>query len=96
MNPLFTALRDQIYGLWQQVRERGNEQGYLPLLRPVAPYTGPAALSPLTMVGVLIGIAVTCGVALAAFGVLLLASLALYFLFTEVLGLTIEVKPIAF
>jgi hypothetical protein len=96
MSSLFTILREQLYGLWQQVRERGAEQGYLPLLRPVAPYAGPEALSPVTMLGVMLGIVVSCGVALAAFGVLLLALLVLYFLFTEVLGLTIEVKPLSF
>jgi hypothetical protein len=96
MNSLFTMLREQLYGLWQQVRERGDAQGYLPLLRPVAPYAGPEAVSPITMLAVLLGIVVISGVAFAALGVLLLALLALYFLFTEVLGLTIEVKPLSF
>lgn len=95
MNSLFTMLRERIYGLWQEVRERSGGS-YLPLLRPVAPYAGPEALSPLTMLGVMLGIAVSSGVALAALGVLLLALLVLYFLFTEVLGLTIEVNPLAF
>ena len=95
MNSLFAMLREQLYGLWQQVRARGDER-YLPWLRPVAPYAGPEALSPATMVGVMLGIVLSSGVALAALGVLLLALLVLYFLFTEVLGLTIEVKPLNF
>jgi hypothetical protein len=96
MNSLFTMLREQLHGLWQQVREQGDEQGYLPLLRPVARYAGPDALSPITMFAVMLGIVASSGVALAALGVFLLALLVLYFLFTEVLGLTIEVKPLNF
>jgi hypothetical protein len=95
MNSLFTMLRGQLTGLWQEVRKRGDES-YLRLLRPVAPYAGPEALSPVTMVGVMLGIVLSSGVALAALGVLLLALLVLYFLFTEILGLTIEVNPLAF
>ncbi|HSD10616.1 MAG TPA: hypothetical protein VLF14_06515 [Candidatus Binatia bacterium] len=95
MNSLFTMLREQLYGLWQGLRERGDD-GYLPLLRPVGPYAGPEALSPVTMLGVMLGIVLSSGVALAALGVLLLALLVLYFLFTEVLGLTLEVNPLAF
>jgi hypothetical protein len=96
MSSLFTILREQLYGLWQQVREQGDAQGYLPLLRPVAPYGGPKALSPITMLAVMLGIVGSSGVAFAALGVLLLALLVLYFLFTEVLGLTIEVNPLRF
>jgi len=38
------------------------------------------------MLGVLLALVVTSGIALAAFGVLLLTSLVLYFLFTECSG----------
>jgi hypothetical protein len=92
MSSLFTLLRDQLYDVWRQVRAQSDDESVLPLLRPVAPYTGPRALSPLTMLGTLLALVVTTGIALGAFGVLLLASLVLYFLFTEVLGLTIEVR----
>jgi hypothetical protein len=68
----------------------------LPMLRPIGPYAGPGALSPLTTLGVLLALAVTCGVALGAFAVLLLASLVLYLLLTEVLGLEIELRPVPF
>ena len=91
MSSLFTLLRDQVYDVWRQIRAQTDES-VLPLLRPVAPYAGPQALSPVAMLGVLLALVVTSGFALAAFGVLLLASLVLYFLFTEVLGLTIEVR----
>ena len=92
MNSLFTLLRDQVYDVWRQIRAQTAGESVLPLLRPVAPYAGPQALSPAAMLGVLLALVVTSGIALAAFGVLLLASLVLYFLFTEVLGLTIEVR----
>jgi len=39
---------------------------------------------------------VTSGVALGAFAVLLVASLVLYFLLSEVLGLDIELRPAPF
>ena len=91
MSSLFTLLRDQVYDVWRQIRAQTDES-VLPLLRPVAPYAGPQALSPIAMLGVLLALVVTSGFALAAFGVLLLASLVLYFLFSEVLGLTIEVR----
>jgi hypothetical protein len=92
MSSLFTLLRDQVYDLWRQIRSQTGDESVLPLLRPVAPYAGTGALSPLTMLGTLLALAITSGIALGAFGVLLLASLVLYFLFTEVLGLTIEVR----
>lgn len=96
MNSLFTVLRDQVYGLWQQFREQGDQQGHLPLLRPVARYAGPEPFSPLVMVGVLLGVVISSGVAFAAATVLLVALLVLHFLLTEVLGLTIEVRPLNF
>jgi hypothetical protein len=96
MNSLFTILRDEVYGWWRQLREEVEPERYLPLLRPVAPYAAPPALSPVAMLGVLFALVVTSGVAIGALGVLLLASLVLYFLFTEVLGLTIEVRPLPF
>jgi len=93
MNSLFALLKDQFLEIWKQVRAEGADSGYLPLLRPVAPYAGPPLLSPLTVLGVLLGLIVTSGVAVAALGVLLFALLALYLLLSEVLGITIEVKP---
>ena len=92
MNWLFTTIRDRAYGLWQTA---GFDQAasYLPLLRPVAPFDGSPLMSPLTMLGVLLALASASGVALAAFGVLLLALLVMHLIFTEVLGITIEIRP---
>jgi hypothetical protein len=93
MNSLFSILTDPLYALWRRIREDADPERYLPLLRPVAPYAGPRALSPIAMIGVLLALVITSGVAIAALGVLFVASLVLYFLFTEVLGLTIELRP---
>jgi hypothetical protein len=93
VNALFSLLKEQVLEIWKQVRVEGGEAGFLPLLRPLAPYAGPPLLSPFSMLGVLLALVVSSGIAVAAFGVFLLALLALYVLFTEVLGITIEVKP---
>lgn len=96
MISLFTILKDRVYQLWRLIGERGDLENVLPLLRPVSPYAGPEMLSPVTLVGVMIALIVTSGIAIAALGVLLLALLVLYVVFTEVLGLSIELKPIPF
>jgi len=57
---------------------------------------GPRALSPFSALGVFLALVVTSGVALGAFAVLLVASLVLYFLLSEVLGLDIELRPAPF
>lgn len=93
MNTLFTILRERVYQLWKEIGERGDVQSYLPLFRPVAPYAGAEALSPVTMVGVMLALIISSGVTLASLGVLLASVLVLYLLFTEVLGISIEVKP---
>ena len=53
MSSLFTLLRDQVYDVWRQIRAQTDDASVLPLLRPVAPYAGPQALSPVAMLGVL-------------------------------------------
>jgi hypothetical protein len=92
VSPLYTLLKDHLYALWRRVEE---ETGYLPLLRPVTPYAGPELLSPLTAIAALIGLAVATGVAIASLGALLVSLLIFHFLLTEVLGITVEIKPFA-
>jgi hypothetical protein len=94
MNTLFVFLRDQMLTFWKQLREQRPETGYLPLLRPVAPYDSPDVFSPLSAIGVLLALIVTSGIALGAMAILLAALLALYFLMTEVLGITVELRPL--
>ncbi len=95
MNPLFAKLRGQAYALWQSV-PFGEASSYLPLLRPVAPFDNAPLVSPLTALGALLALASASGVALAAFGVLLLALLVIHLVLTQVLGITIEIRPPTF
>ncbi len=96
MTSLFALLRDQAGDLWRHFWNDGEIARLLPMLRPNGPFAGPRALSPFTALGVLLALVVTSGVALGALGVLLVASLVLYFLLAEVLGLTIELQPARF
>ena len=92
----FGLLRDQAQDLWKRFWEEGEVARLLPMLRPIGPFGGPRALSPFSALGVLLALVVTSGVALGAFAVLLVASLVLYFLLSEVLGLEIELRPAPF
>jgi hypothetical protein len=96
VTPLFEFLRGRAYEVWASIRSVDDPSAYLPLLRPVGPYDAGSALSPLASLGVLLALAVSSGVALASLGVLLLALLVIHVIFTEVLGITIEVRPPAF
>ena len=93
MSSLFTILGEQVQAFWAQLRAEAGSEGLLPLLRPIPPYDGSPMLSPVTTLATLIGLAVLSGVALGAFGLLFAASLAIYLILTEVLGITIEVRP---
>jgi hypothetical protein len=86
-------LGENLRALWRQIREETATEGLLPLLRPVPPFGGPAALSPLTSLAALLGLAALSGIALGALGVLLVAAIGIHLLLTEVLGITIEVRP---
>ncbi len=92
----FGLLRDQAQDLWKRFWEEGEAARLLPMLRPIGPFAGPRALSPFSALGVLLALVVTSGVALGAFAVLLVASLVLHFLLSEVLGLEIELRPAPF
>jgi hypothetical protein len=93
MNTLFTMMADQWSAFWKEVRNEGDGDALLPLLRPVAPYDGPVFQNPLTTLGIVLALVTTSGIAFAALGVLLVALLAMYFLLTEVLGISVEVRP---
>ena len=96
MTSWFGLLRDQAQDLWKRLWEDGEAARLLPMLRPIGRFSGPRALSPLSALGVLLALVATSGVAISAFAVLLVSSLVLYFLLTEVLGLEIELRPIRF
>jgi hypothetical protein len=93
MTSLFSILTEQLGALWKRLRDEAEGEGFLPLLRPVPPYGGTSVFSPVTTLATLLGLAVLSGVALGAFGVLFAAALGIYLIMTEILGITIEVRP---
>ncbi|MGH7819443.1 MAG: hypothetical protein ACREQ9_06710 [Candidatus Binatia bacterium] len=93
MSSLFSILTERWRAFWRELESDAEREGFLPLLRPVAPYDGPIFQNPLTTLGIVLALLATSGIAMAALGVLLVALLALYFLLTEVLGISIEVRP---
>ncbi|MGH7802820.1 MAG: hypothetical protein ACREQJ_00605 [Candidatus Binatia bacterium] len=96
MASLFTILGEQMQAFWSQLRAEAGTEGLLPLLQPIPPYDGSPFLSPISTLATMIGLAVLSGVALGAFGILFAASLGIYLILTEVLGITIEVRPFKF
>lgn len=93
MTSMFAQVTDTIGGLWRRLSEETAGEGILPLLRPVPPFGGPQALSPVSSLAILLGLATLSGIALGAFGVLLAALLGIYVILSEVLGITVEVRP---
>jgi hypothetical protein len=93
MRSLFDRLAGEIGGLWQEMW-RGSDENLLPLLRPVPPYVPPFAFGALTTIGIAFGIVCLCGMAIAGLGIFFLALLGLYLLMTEVLGISVELKPV--
>jgi hypothetical protein len=93
MSSLFSILSDQMSAFWAQLRSEAATEGLLPLIRPVPPYDAPGIFSPLSTLATLLGLVVLSGLALGAFGLLFAASLGIYLILTEVLGITIEVRP---
>ena len=69
-------------------------EGYLALLRPVAPFNRPNFLAPAVTVGALLTFLVLSGVAVASLGALMIALLALYLLLVQVFGVSVELQPL--
>ena len=86
-----TQLRSVVETFWGEVREHG----VLPLLEPVPPFNKPGFLSPAVAVGGLLAIMLLSGMAVTAFGSLLLTLLALYILLVEVFGFSVELSAFA-
>jgi hypothetical protein len=81
-----TQLTGVVDAFWGEVRQHG----LLPLLEPVPPFNRPGFLSPAVAVGGLLAIVLLSGIAVTAFGSLLLTLLALYILLVEVFGFSVE------
>ena len=82
-------LRGVVDTFWGEVKEHG----VLPLLEPVPPFNRPGFLSPAVAVGGLLAVMLLSGMAVTAFGSLVLALLALYVLLVEVFGVSVELHP---
>jgi hypothetical protein len=79
-------LRGVVDAFWGEVKENG----LIPLLEPVPPFNRPGILSPAVAVGGLLAILLLSGMAVTAFGSLVLILLALYILLVEVFGFSVE------
>ena len=82
-------IRGVVDAFWGEVKTHGM----LPLLEPVAPFNRPSFLSPAVAVGGLLAIMLLSGMAVTAFGSLVLTLLALYVLLVEVFGVSVELHP---
>jgi hypothetical protein len=78
-------LRGVVDTFWGEVKEHG----LMPLLEPVPPFNR-GFLSPAVAVSGLLGILLLSGMAVTAFGGLVLTLLALYVLLVEVFGFSVE------
>lgn len=81
-------LRGVADAFWGEVRQHG-----MLLLEPVPPFNRPGFLSPAVAIGGFLGVVLLSGMAVTAFGTLVLALLALYLLLVEVFGVSIELQP---
>ena len=79
-------LRGVVDTFWGEVKQHG----LLPLFEPVPPFNKPGFLSPAVAVGGLLAVLLLSGMAVSAFGSLLLTLLALYVLLVEVFGFSVE------
>lgn len=71
---------------WGEVKQHG----ILQVLEPVPPFNRPGFLSPAVALGGLLSILLLSGLAVTAFGSLLVSLLALYILLVEVFGFSVE------
>lgn len=84
---------EQVYAVLDAFSSEARNQGWLTLLRPVAPFNRPDFLAPAVTIGALVSFLLLSGVAVVALGTLLTALLALYLLVVQVFGVSIELHP---
>jgi hypothetical protein len=81
-------VRGVVDAFWGEVKEHG----LLPMLEPVPPFNA-GVLSPAVAIGGLLSLVLLSGLAITAFGSLVLTLLALYVLLVEVFGVSVELHP---
>jgi hypothetical protein len=89
----FDEVSKQAWQVLDALETEASTQGWLSLLRPVAPFNRPSFLAPAVTVGALVSFLLLSGVAVAALGALLTALLALYLLLVQVFGVSVELHP---
>lgn len=89
MDDVTEQIRAMAGVVWDEI----NVNGVMPLLHPVAPFDKPGFLAPAVAIGGLLGLVIASGLAITAFGGLLLSLLAVYMLLVDVFGFTLELKP---
>jgi hypothetical protein len=86
-------LGQQMWAVLDALGYEAKQQGWLTLLRPVAPFNRPDFLAPVVTIGALVSFLLLSGVAIVSLGTLLTAMLALYLLLVQVFGVSIELHP---
>ena len=81
-------VRGVVDALWGEVKQHG----LLPMLEPVPPFNG-GLLKPAVAIGGLLSLVLLSGMAVTAFGTLVLTLLAVYVLLVEVFGVSVELHP---
>jgi hypothetical protein len=96
MNSWWDDIGRQVKNLLRAVADEARGDGYLPMLRPIAPFNQPSFLAPVVTVAGLVSMMLLSGVAATAFGLLLVALLAIYLVLVQVFGVSIELNPVVF
>jgi hypothetical protein len=89
MEEIGKQLRGVADAFWGEVRTHG----VMSLLEPVPPFNRSGFLSPAVAIGGFVSIVLLSGMAVTAFGSLILTLLALYVLLVEVFGVSVELHP---
>jgi len=93
MRSWMDELGEQVWAVLDSFSHEARQQGWLTLLRPIAPFNRPDFLAPAVTVGALVGFLLLSGVAVVSLGTLLSALLALYLLLVQVFGVSLELHP---
>ena len=96
MNSWWDDIARQVRNLLSAVADEARGDGYLPMLRPIAPFNQPSFLAPVVTLTGLVSMMLLSGVAVTAFGLMRTARLALYLLLGQVFGVSIEINPVVF
>ena len=95
MTSWFDELSRQVRAMMDAAWEEAKNEGLLPMLRPIAPFNQPGFMAPLVTVSGVVSLMLLSGVAVGAFGAMLVAMFAIYLLLVQVFGVSIELHPLS-